>query len=672
MATKNSQAPTYESVMAKINKDQGSGTLMMLGDNDLGEIDRIPCGVLSVDLALGGGWPRGKICEQYGGEGAGKTSLALLLAAQVQKRDLTAVYLDVENAMNKNMVQQCGVDIDTLGYGQPNSGESTLEVAEALVQAEDVGLIIIDSVSAMTPQAEIAGDFGDSVSAQTPVYVRNSSTKVVDIVPIEDLYHGSEDFSSRATHKYTKTQTKEVLTHQGWKPLQAVWKKLNVAEKPLVVTRTSTGYVQTTPDHCLFVDGEEKKPGEIELFDRLDTVDVDFYQESNVLMNEDVAWLLGFYVAEGSTPRSKNHQSFSVSNTDESLILECQRVVEENFCTKSTIRITPAFGTRQDLYVLDCLASPELGFWMQECITEVQLRKRVPRVVLHSTRSIKKAFLEGFWQGDGNHGAKDKTRRYHNDSLVTIAGVQYLLASMGIRTNIAIGSKRPWQVTLVENPGRVTRKPNEVMQFYEMEAPEFVYDLSTEAGTFVTAIGNTVVHNSHVGLQARMMSQGMRKLNNTMTQSKSKTIVVFINQIRTNIGFSGGNTTSGGKALKFYASVRLDVAKISQMKPKPGEDPPGHNVKIKVVKNRTAPPLRTATFDMIYDRGISNGSCVLDMAVDMGLVKQNGAYYTNLLTGEQLGQGRMASITTIENDADIREQLSANITSIYNNEDIKE
>ncbi len=142
--------------------------------------------------------------------------------------------------------------------------------------------------------------------------------------------------------------------------------------------------------------------------------------------------------------------------------------------------------------------------------------------------------------------------------------------------------------------------------------------------------------DTHVGLQARLMSQALRKL--TSNLNKSKTILLFINQLREKIGvmFGSPETTPGGRALKFYASVRLDIRRIEAIKD--GLEVVGNRTRVKVVKNKCAPPFRQAEFDIMYGRGISREGSVVDLGVDLGIVKKAGAWYT--YEGEQLGQGR--------------------------------
>jgi recombination protein RecA len=142
--------------------------------------------------------------------------------------------------------------------------------------------------------------------------------------------------------------------------------------------------------------------------------------------------------------------------------------------------------------------------------------------------------------------------------------------------------------------------------------------------------------DTHVGLQARLMSQALRKLTGTL--SKSRTIAIFINQLREKVGVIYGSpeVTPGGRALKFYSSVRLDIRRIESIKD--GPDAVGNRTRVKVVKNKCAAPFKTAEFDIMYGTGISREGSVLDVAVELGIVKKSGAWFT--YEGEQLGQGR--------------------------------
>ncbi|HKJ56055.1 MAG TPA: recombinase RecA [Nitriliruptoraceae bacterium] len=163
--------------------------------------------------------------------------------------------------------------------------------------------------------------------------------------------------------------------------------------------------------------------------------------------------------------------------------------------------------------------------------------------------------------------------------------------------------------------------------------------------------------DTHVGLQARLMSQALRKLAGSL--NRSKTCAVFINQLREKIGvmFGSPETTPGGRALKFYSSVRLDVRRIESLKD--GTDIVGNKVRVKVVKNKVAPPFKKAEFDIMYGEGISKEGSLLDIGVDEGLVRKAGAWYT--YDGEQLGQGRENARSYLKEHVDMALEIEKKV-----------
>jgi len=163
--------------------------------------------------------------------------------------------------------------------------------------------------------------------------------------------------------------------------------------------------------------------------------------------------------------------------------------------------------------------------------------------------------------------------------------------------------------------------------------------------------------DSHVGLQARLMSQALRKL--TANLNRTNTVAIFINQLREKIGvmFGSPETTPGGRALKFYSSVRLDIRRIESIKD--GAEIVGNRTRFKVVKNKVAPPFRQAEFDIMYGKGISREGTLLDIAVDMGIIKKSGAWFT--YEGEQLGQGRENAKNFLTENPEIMVEVSEKV-----------
>ena len=168
--------------------------------------------------------------------------------------------------------------------------------------------------------------------------------------------------------------------------------------------------------------------------------------------------------------------------------------------------------------------------------------------------------------------------------------------------------------------------------------------------------------DSHVGLQARLMSQALRKL--TAIANKSKTCIIFINQLREKVGVMFGNpeVTAGGKALKFYASVRIDVRKADALKDSEGAY--GNHTKAKIVKNKVAPPFKTAEFDIIFGKGISKGSCLIDLGLQYEILEKSGSWFS--YNGEKFAQGREKAILYLESNPEVADEIQQKIMQAFN------
>jgi RecA/RadA recombinase len=659
--TEKQKMASVKALSEKLDKEHKTeNSLVFLNSKKLMLIPCIPTGLPSFDYeALQfGGIPRGRIVELFGGESAGKTTTALHIVAEEQRLGGLAAYVDAEHALDPNYAKALGVNLDRLVFTQPMSGEQALQAVDGLVETGAVSLIVVDSVAALVPEAELAGDIGDSVVYETPVYIRRKGSTAVNIVQIGDLFH-----KGNATGWYTKTSMLEVLSHKGWVPLLGVQKKKNVKNKPIVYTRTSTGYIGTTKDHSLFINGKEVSPAELSVFDRLD-IQTPPTSGTCSVVNEDIAWLLGMYVAEGSTPRTSGCNRFSVCGTDKYRMEKCKTLVLNNFSIKGTVRmVNKAKGNRKALYAMDCPTDTSLGFLMQSCISELSLKKCVPLFILNGTETVKKSFLTGFWEGDGNHSS-DGPRKYFNTSWPAIAGIQYLNSSLGIQTNVVVTKEREWQLTLSEAPKRLQNHPAEIRAFYEVKGPEYLYDISTKAGTFVCALGNIVCHNSHMGLQARMMAQAMRILVGKC--SKNMVSLVFLNQVREKIGVMYGNpeTTTGGRALKFAASSRIKVRRGEAIWEGTKENIVGHKLIMRIEKNKGGIPFRTAELDLLYpgagrQPGFDKVADTIAYAAKHGLFESKGSWYW--MDGERIANGLDNLKETLRNSPEVITKLQKKI-----------
>jgi recombination protein RecA len=168
--------------LTQIEKQFGKGSIMRMGDAHTANVETIPTGSLSLDIALGGGIPKGRVIEIYGPEASGKTTVCLHAVAEIQKSGGTAAYIDAEHALDPSYAKKIGVDIDNLLLSQPDSGEQALEVVETLVRSNAVDIIVVDSVAALVPQAEIEGDMGDAVMGMQARLMSQALRKLTAVI----------------------------------------------------------------------------------------------------------------------------------------------------------------------------------------------------------------------------------------------------------------------------------------------------------------------------------------------------------------------------------------------------------------------------------------------------------------------------------------------------------
>lgn len=258
----------------------------------------------------------------------------------------------------------------------------------------------------------------------------------------------------------------------------------------------------------------------------------------------------------------------------------------------------------------------------------------------------------------GNHGSGK-----------TSIATKFMAQAQGRGKCVLIDLENAFDPTMAENSGvhlddLVVAQPDSAES--ALEIVEMVMGADDVAAIVVDSVAGLTPRaeiegsygDAHVGLVARLISQALRKLAAAQRAEGSDVIVVWINQIREKIGGMGygpQTDSTGGRGLKFWCSTRVEVARTGQVKQ--GDDIVGHTVKVKTTKNRFAPPFQTATFDILYDRGISNESTLLDLALANGLIKKSGAWFADANTGENLGQGKLKVLDVLTEDRDLYDRL---------------
>ncbi|KKL83009.1 hypothetical protein LCGC14_1979020 [marine sediment metagenome] len=389
--------PGLDQALAKIEKMFGKGAIMKFDKKSKIKTDSISTGSLELDLALGGGGlPCGRTTELFGQEASGKTTLALSIIRETQKNKGKVAYIDVEHALDCEYAVKTGVKLEDLLLSQPDSGEQALEIVQALVESGEIALIVIDSVAALTPQAEIDGSMSDSVTGDTPLFIKHK--KELDIVPIEDLYRGSWQFhGKRYTNRYKKLKSYEVYTRDGWSKINAIFLKRVKKSKKLHLIKTNTGICKVSSDHSLFIKNKEIKTEDLKVDQELD---INYLNEKNNSANsttKSIAWLLGFFCAEGTLSGKRIY----LPNTDINLIYKSQKILEKDLGVETHIYSSKNDRwkdncVRKILYILKTKSYKRLLNLFASCYTKKNNYKKVPSY--HVTKKQKIIVWEDYKQ----------------------------------------------------------------------------------------------------------------------------------------------------------------------------------------------------------------------------------------------------------------------------------
>ncbi len=682
------RSKAIDQAMAQIEKQFGKGSIMRLGGTAGERIDVIPTGSLPLDLALGvGGLPRGRVVEIYGPEASGKTTLALHAAASVQKSGGTAAFIDAEHALDAGWARICGVNTDELLVSQPDNGEQALEIADTLVRSGAVDLVIIDSVAALVPKAEIEGEMGDAhMGLQARLMsqalrkitgtVSKTKTTVIFINQLREkigvlfgclTYDASVTLSNGRRAKIgqlvNQRRQVDVLTVDmrsgavksqpvvGWynNGRTSDWLVMSV-HRPAGIGRAR---FSITPDHEIltpegFARARDLRPG-------------DQVMSAQVFRLSPQQWELvaGSLMGDGSLskPFSRNTRSVKFRlghgakqaeylDWKRSLLANIPGCAWRNKDGDSFWDSTPLvelFEPRQGIYqngrkhfdqaYLDRLTPLSLAIWyMDDGSLDLRApsfeRGRVAICVQGMTQNTQERLVNVLQERFGIYSRVDvvadnailrldqaATTRLHE----LIA--PYVPESMQYKLLPRYRGQSAVQVELMEPERRLV--PAEIAEIRPKKMGRYTkrdrYDIRV-TGTHNYLVNDIVVHNSP-------------------------------------------ETTTGGRALKFYASVRLDIRPIEPIKQ--GTEVIGRRVKVKVVKNKVAPPFKIAELEILAAEGISREGGLIDMGLATEVLSKYGAW---LNYGEQrLGQGRENAKQFFRDHPDVAAEVESKIRAASGN-----
>jgi recombination protein RecA len=693
MAT-DDRAKALDAALGQIEKQFGKGSIMRMGENLHMNIESIPTGALALDMALGiGGLPRGRIVELYGPESSGKSTLAMHVVAESQRNGGVCAYIDAEHAMDPVYARAIGVNVDDLLISQPDTGEQALEITDMLIRSGALDVIVIDSVAALTPRAEIEGDMGDThMGLQARLMsqalrkltgaLSKSNTILVFINQLREkigVIYGCFHYGARVvladgtTEKIGKIVNQrmpvEVLSYDAatgaMVPKRVVnWFDNGTTEEFLQITvakpmKNGRSQLACTPNHLIRTPGGWVEAGKLKVGDRV------LEALPRYLTDFQAAALRGTLMGDGalSPSRSGYGARFRYSHCEaQTAYADWKASLFANVGVSRYVRA-------DNVVTYDFSPMPELAELRRAVYVEG--KKVFDDDFLKSLTPLSLAL---WYMDDANFTVRSKGVQARTEGGSGRAEICVEAMTPTTRERLVAYLADTWDLH-----GRLFMRgalQKAVIQFPTSETAKlqaliarFVHP-SMEYKLLPRFRGLFAVEPIFAPMRYELMAM---PVTDVRVKPKTRSMHRFDIEVEGSHNYfvdgvmvhNSPEVTPGGRALKFYASIRLDIRRIESIKD--GTEVVGNRTRVKVVKNKCAAPFKQAEFDIMYGQGISREGSVLDVAVELGFVKKAGAWFT--YEGEQLGQGRENVKTflrenpqlMIELDGRVREHLATSL-----------
>ncbi len=690
------QAPDREKAlelaMAQIEKSYGKGAVMRLGDETHQPISVIPTGSIALDAALGiGGLPRGRVVEIYGPESSGKTTVALHAVANAQAAGGVAAFIDAEHALDPDYAKKLGVDTDSLLVSQPDTGEQALEIADMLIRSGALDILVIDSVAALVPRAELEGEMGDShVGLQARLMsqalrkmtgaLNNSGTTAIFINQLREKigvmfgcgsWYTNVTLADGSTEKLGKIVNQkmdiEVLSYD-FESGRIVPRKVTnwfnngkaeeflhfKVDRPGGGTGRGHASLAMTRNHLIRTPAGWREAEGINVGDRV------MLAQPSLLSDQQWEVVLGSLMGDGclSPPVRQDSESARLRighGAQQEAYLDWKVSLLENIPHSRTVNSKGAvFADFSPLAELHELRSAMYLGDGKKFLSEEYLKALTPLALAiwymdDGSFSLRSKGLQQRTQG-GSGRIEICVEAMSEGSQVRLR--DYLRDTHGL--NVRLRKARAAAKAVLAFSTAATA------QFQKLVAPYM--SPCMEYKLLPRFRGHSIVTPQFVEPTMELMPA-------RVTEIESKTDYPIMSRFDIEVEgshnyFADGvmvhnspETTTGGKALKFYASVRLDVRRIETLKD--GTNAVGNRTRVKVVKNKVASPFKQAEFDILYGRGISREGSLIDMGVDQGFIRKSGSWFT--YEGEQLGQGKENVRTFLMENADVANEIEKKI-----------
>lgn len=689
-----------EAALQDLTKRFGDGAIVRLGDAVHMAVDTIPTGSLGVDIAIGvGGIPRGRITEIYGPESSGKTTLCLSVIAEAQKRGGLCAFIDMEHALDPAYAARVGVDMNTLYVSQPDTGEQALEITEALVRSAALDVVVVDSVAALVPRAEIEGEMGDSfVGLQARLMsqalrklsgaIKQSNVAVMFTNQIREkvgVMYGCFSWQSPVLMADgSKMQIGKLVNQKlpvdvmSWNPDTGAFEPKRVVswfknglpvddfrmtdnevgdlEQEYLTLIASypdgTGFtkVTATPNHLMATPDGFKMAMDIDLGDKI------LARHTKVVFNPCLEQVvLGSMLGDGSIRKIGVQTAYF---REEHSVKQTEYVLWKHSCFGDLAREIKASGERIGFETIPLTVFSD---FKELFYSKNGKYKRVSEAVL---RRLTPLSLAVWYQDDGSRHDESGVRRRNVIWMHAIEQSERDVITeafkelFGLKVHFSVRNN----VTGIVLNGDDADKFEHIIAPYVH--PSMCYKLrQTERVGIALETLETTYGMQEVALPCpvyeirRRVNYGKEAVRYNLQVEDNATYIVG-----NSIVHNSPETQPGGRALKFYASVRLDIRRVEGIKN--GGDTVGNRTRVRVTKNKVAAPFRETEFDiMFYEHGISKEGEILDLGVELGLVEKRGAFYR--YNDGLLGQGREAAKNFLMENKAVSDEIEDAIRAHY-------
>jgi recombination protein RecA len=679
---KSDRRQALDLAIASIDRQFGKGAIMRLGQGGvIDEIAVIPTGSLGLDVALGiGGIPRGRVTEIYGPESSGKTTLALHVIAEAQHMGGTAAFIDAEHALDPIYAKKLGVNTDELLISQPDTGEQALEIAETLVRSNAVDVIVIDSVAALVPRAELDGDMGDSLPGlqarlmsqalrKLTAAISRSGGSVIFINQIREkigvmfgCFHYTArvilaDGSSEKIGKIVNQRLpREVLSYDPAsgriEPRRIVsWFDNGRADHFIQFEveggRSGRRRLAATENHVIFTPHGHVRAEDLQVGSEV-LVSVKDY----LLTDDQWQVIIGGTFGDGSLRSVGTHSAmFRVGHGEEQKdYLRWKHEMLQPFAG-SIVRTGNGWG-------FDVLAMPALADLLKDYYGESRSR-------LAAAATLDRLDARGLalWYGDDGSFAGSYARWGNGKAVLYNTSLKgdSRLRVIAAMERLGLGCPRDDGRGFWFNSEQTKRLHALIAPYLH---PSLDYKLHpSQRGRFVwqpdiSRIGDDLSGRAYLrAVPARILKRYVKpatRATHRFDLGIEENHTYLVDGV---VVHNSPETTTGGRALKFYSSIRLDIRRQDTIKD--GTQAIGVRTKVKVVKNKLSPPFREAEFDVIYGEGISKEGSVLDLAAEHAVVEKSGTWYT--YKGERIGQGRENAKKYLKDNPKVLADLEAKV-----------